>query len=68
MTVDVSPIVAEAARWLEARINDTPHGEISLTFRLHADRAPLEERTILSRTKHETVTGKSGGSYEHRRR
>lgn len=65
-TVKLSPIVADAARWLEQTIATTPHGEVSITFRLHAERPPLEERTILSRIKHDTITGKSGGLHDQR--
>ncbi len=65
--IEVSPIVAAAAQWLEETIEATPHGEVTLTFRLHADRAPIEERTVLSRTKH-AESGKTGGPHETRRR
>jgi len=68
-TVELSPIVAAAAQWLEESIATTPHGEVVLTFRLHADRAPIEERTVLSRQKHDANTsGKTGGHDASRRR
>jgi len=68
-TVILSPLVSAAAQWMEEAIATTPHGEVTVTFRLHADRAPIEERTVLSRQKHDaTTSGKTGGQHETRRR
>lgn len=66
-TIEVSPVVADAAQWLDKMIESTPHGEVSITYRLHADRAPLEERHVLTRVKH-ADTGKSEARHDRRDR
>jgi len=60
-----SPDLPGSLAWLQHHVDTVPHGEITLTVRLHADRDPIIERTLTERVK--DTTGKSGGRDASRR-
>jgi hypothetical protein len=61
-----SPDLPGSLAWLQHHVDTVPHGEVTLTVRLHADREPIIERVLMERVK--DTTGKAGVQHEHRRR
>lgn len=53
MNSELTPSVAKAAHWLDQMIATTPYGEVSITFRLHEGRTPIEERAVNVKLRHE---------------
>jgi len=63
--IEVSPMVAEAARWLEQTIENTDYGECSVVIRLHKGRVPMVEYSQTTKVKtSEPHAGMTGGKHE----